>query len=197
MFEPISQSLYEIMMFSVLGFILAAIYEPVRIIRMFVKTGALAAGIQDFLFLSAAGVIVFAYSLEFSVGYFRYFYILGVAFGATVYFLTAGKFINYVMRRFSDAVKRCILRPLRKIMVKIAQKSRLFIVRVYKLTEKRGKDLKNALHIKYNNRVQAKLQARKAAKLRREIQANIKTPENQNEAIKARVVRVFNHPKET
>ncbi|MCL1867029.1 MAG: spore cortex biosynthesis protein YabQ, partial [Oscillospiraceae bacterium] len=88
MFEPISQSLYEIMMFSILGFALATLYEPIRVVRLFVRTNAVAAGIQDFLFLSACGLIVFAYSLEFGTGYFRYFYVLGIAFGAAVYFLT-------------------------------------------------------------------------------------------------------------
>jgi hypothetical protein len=187
MFEPISQSLYEIMMFSILGFFLSLLYEPLRIVRLFVKTGAITAGIQDFLFLAAGGVIVFAYSLEFGAGYFRYFYIIGVVFGAAVYFLTAGKLINYLTRTFANAIKIHILRPLRDLLVKIAQKSRDIIVRIYKVAEKRSKDLKSTVEIKYNSMAERRMEKKREMKNLQERQNE--PQKSAKPAIKARVVR--------
>jgi len=180
MFEPISQSLYELMMFSILGFFLGALYEPLRIVRLFVRTGALITGIGDFLFLAASGLIVFAYSLEFGGGHFRYFYVFGVVFGATLYFLTLGKLINFLTRTFADAIKAYILRPLCKILVKIAQKTKVLAAKFRKNAEKHGKALINTIQIKYNSRTRRI----KEVKINREVQdGGTKT------AVKARVIR--------
>ena len=132
--QPISQHLHEMMMFAILGFFIAALYEPFRISRILIKTGVVATGIQDFLFLAASGLTVFAYSLEFGEGYFRYFYLIGIAFGAAVYFLTVGKLIIFVVRTFAEAIKiaikyiirftnRVLLLPIRNFLVHIAQKA--------------------------------------------------------------------------
>jgi hypothetical protein len=196
-FEPISQGLYELMMFCILGFLSAALYEPLRIVRLFVKTGTLMTGIQDFLFLSACGLIVFAYSLEFGAGYFRYFYVVGVVFGATVYFLTAGRLINFVMRTFANAIKTRILRPIWNLLGKIAQKIRSVIVRSYKNAEKHAKLLKNTTKIKYNSIRLKNKQQKHSKKELRNFQARekkngkqqaAKGVVNARTAIKARVV---------
>jgi len=198
MFEPISQSLYELMMFSILGFFLAVLYEPLRISRLFIKTGAVVVGIQDFLFLSASGLTVFAYSLEFGAGYFRYFYVIGVAFGATVYFLTLGKLISFLMKTFADAIKRALrhvkyrfVLPLFRVIVKFSQKNRDKFVKVYKNVKKCSKDLKNTAQMRYNN---INIERRKKRKAR-EIRAIEKgKQENRNgvqkTAIKARVTKI-------
>jgi len=187
MFEPISQSLYEIMMFSVLGFFLAALYEPLRIARIFVKTSAVWVSVQDLLFLSLCGVTVFAYSLEFGAGYFRFFYIIGLAFGAAVYFLTAGRVIVFVFKRFSDAIKVRIIRPLRKLLVKVAQKIKHIFVRVHKNAEKHSKALKNTAQIKYNSMTVLK-KNRKMSKGDAPIASQRKPNEVQRRVVKATII---------
>jgi hypothetical protein len=198
MFEPISQSLYEIMMFAVLGFILAALYEPLRIIRLFVKTGAVWLGIQDFLFLAACGLAVFAYSLEFGAGHFRYFYVIGIAFGAAVYFLTVGRLIALITRAFAEAIKNAVayavnlihckcIQPLCKIFVRFAQKIKKKIVSFHKFTEKRSTLLKSRVQMKYNDIRSEKLKKRQA-----KMKKLHKAQENQHEIqktppIKARI----------
>jgi multisubunit Na+/H+ antiporter MnhG subunit len=151
MFEPISQSLYEIMMFSMLGFFLAMLYEPFRIIRLFKKHSTAAVAVQDFLFLASCGVIVFSYSLEFGAGIFRYFYIIGVVFGAAVYFLTVGKLINLIVRMFSEAIRVRIIRPTKRFLVKVAQNSKETSIKINEIAKKRSKDLKNTVEIRYND----------------------------------------------
>jgi hypothetical protein len=152
MFEPLSQSLHELMMFAILGFLLAALYEPLRIIRQLVRTGTAVTGVSDFLFLAGCGVIVFAYSLELGAGHFRYFYIIGTAFGGAVYFLTVGRIAAFVTRKLADAFRRYVLRPLRNTVVQIARFVRDKIVILYKILENRGTLLKSHAEMKYNNR---------------------------------------------
>ncbi|MCL1789348.1 MAG: spore cortex biosynthesis protein YabQ [Oscillospiraceae bacterium] len=201
MFEPISQSLYEIMMFAILGFLLASLYEPLRFSRLFIKTGALLAGIEDFIFLSGAGLIVFAYSLEFGEGYFRYFYLIGIAFGAAVYFQTVGRLIFFITKTFANAIKaavkyiarliqRVFILPLWRLLVKFAQKTSSKSAKIHKIVKKIGLGLKNTVRIKYNNNVHFKKQKRKQH-----------TQENQNEvrkntksAIQARVIKNTQKP---
>ncbi|MCL1832091.1 MAG: spore cortex biosynthesis protein YabQ [Oscillospiraceae bacterium] len=168
MFEPVTQSLQETAMFAILGFALAALYEPLRIFRLFFNVGkarkndAVIVGVQDFLFLSLSGLIVFAYSLEFGAGHFRYYYLVGLAFGGVVYFLTLGKLVNTVTRVFADAIrrlvryvlrllKRKVILPLREKIVQIAQKRRAKIAEMYKNAEKRRIDLQNTAHMRYNS----------------------------------------------
>ncbi|MCL1880976.1 MAG: spore cortex biosynthesis protein YabQ [Oscillospiraceae bacterium] len=161
MFEPVTQNLNQMLMFSILGFILGGLYEPLRIGRLFVKTGAVVVGIQDFLFLALSGLIVFAYSLEFGMGHFRFFYLIGIAFGGAVYFLTLGKIINILTKMFSNLIKktiyaitsrikRWILLPLWKCVVKIAQKLRYNFVEINKVTQKRYLLLKSDMQMRYN-----------------------------------------------
>ena len=108
MFEPISASLSLISSFVIIGFSLAACYEIIRIIRLFKKQSDLAVSITDFLFLTAAGLITFAYSMELGSGRFRWFYVAGMLFGAAVYFLTVGRLVSLA----SNFIVRCVKRVL-------------------------------------------------------------------------------------
>ncbi|MCL2072087.1 MAG: spore cortex biosynthesis protein YabQ [Oscillospiraceae bacterium] len=200
MYNPISQNLYELMMFAILGFALGVLYEPLRISRLFIKTGAITAGIQDFLFLSLCGVTVFAYSLEFGEGYFRYYYLIGIAFGAAVYFQTAGRLISFITKTFANAIKaaakyiarstyRILIKPLWNLLIKFAQKLNANFVKINKITKKHSIDLKNAVKIRYNS-TQLKKRKNKGAKSQAVRQVTRKVRENQNETkIKARVIR--------
>ena len=164
MFEPISQNLTQLMMFAILGFALGGLYEPIRINRLFIKTGTAAVAIEDFLFLALCGVIVFAYSLELGSGEFRLFYLAGLGFGGVVYFITLGRVVSLVTRTFANAIKaavrfafsvikRRILLPSRDLLVKLIQKSNTKIITMYKITEKHASLLQNNIKMKYNNKV--------------------------------------------
>jgi spore cortex biosynthesis protein YabQ len=196
MYEPVAvQNLQAVISFAVLGFFLGALYEPLRVIRLFFKHGAVAVGVQDFLFLAASGIIVFAYSLEFGEGYFRYFYLLGLAFGGVVYFLTVGKLINVVMRVFADAIRAAvhavakfmhskIFVPVWTLFTKIAHKIGGIFVGLHKVAEKCRLLLQSSLQMRYNsmrdNREKAKEGKRHAQETARPV----------NTTIKARVTRV-------
>jgi hypothetical protein len=174
MFEPISASLSQLSSFAVLGFFLAVFYEIIRIIRLFKKQSDLFVSVTDFLFLSLAGLITFAYSMELGSGRFRWFYIAGVIFGGTVYFLTIGRavslasnFIVKCIKRAAAFVVKCakvififsmkhILVPLSKIICKFIQFSREKIGYIYVFLRKRAlnsiKHLKSRAKVVYNKR---------------------------------------------
>jgi hypothetical protein len=174
MFEPISASLSQLSSFAVLGFFLAAFYEIIRIIRLFKKQSDLLVGITDFLFLSLAGLITFAYSMELGNGWFRWFYIAGVIFGGTVYFLTVGRLVslasNFIVKLVKRVfrfvvkciimvflfVKKHILIPIWKKLCKISQffKSKIGNSYVFlrKSTLNSINHLKSRVKIVYNKR---------------------------------------------
>jgi hypothetical protein len=199
MFEPATQSLHETAMFAVLGFLHAALYEPMRIARIFFRCHAALVAVGDFLFLAASGLIVFAYSLEFGGGHFRYYYLIGLAFGTVVYFLTVGKLINTLTRTFADAirkavrrtasaVRRKILLPLREKFVQLVQAIAAKAGRLQQIAENRRKDLQNKMKVVYNNKRRA---AGKLLDNRRQIGEN--QDENQQTSgpvIRARVRKV-------
>jgi hypothetical protein len=174
MFEPISRSLSQLSSFAVLGFFLAAFYEIIRIIRLFRRQSDLAVSITDFLFLSAAGLITFAYSMELGSGHFRWFYAAGVVFGGTVYFLTIGRavslashFIVKCIKRVAAFVIKCvkiilsftikfILIPVRGKLCKIIQFLKTKIGNIYVFLRKTALNLinhlKSRVKVVYNKR---------------------------------------------
>ncbi|MCL1823400.1 MAG: spore cortex biosynthesis protein YabQ [Oscillospiraceae bacterium] len=163
MFEPISNSLSQLSYFTVLGFFFGAFYEIIRIIRLFKRQNSLAAGITDFLFLSFAGLITFAYALEFGNGSFRWFYILGVVFGGTVYFLTVGKLISFASELIVRCVKSIFSFIKRRIIIPLIKKVGIFnhflwrkIVKFYGFIRENIinliKHLKNKVKVLYNIR---------------------------------------------
>jgi hypothetical protein len=162
MFSPVSQYLNELMMFFILGFLLAALYEPLRISRHLINTNAVLTGIEDFLFLLFCGVITFAYSLELSSGEFRIFFLFGEFLGAAVYFITLGRVISFISETFSNALKtvikytgnfiyRRMLLPVWKLLVNVTQKINSKTVIIYKIIKKHAILLKNNAKVKYNS----------------------------------------------
>lgn len=167
MFESIPENLMQLAGFCVLGFFIAVFYEPIRIIRMFRRQGAVIAGVQDFLFLTLAGIISFAYSMELGNGSFRFFYIIGEFFGALIYFVTIGKLISMVsdfivrgIKRFVHIIKKYIIFPLLHVCNKIINFSLKKLAIIYSFTTyKAGNSLKGLKHkvkIVYNKKTTLK-----------------------------------------
>ncbi|MCL2018401.1 MAG: spore cortex biosynthesis protein YabQ [Oscillospiraceae bacterium] len=181
MFEPISENLSQLSAFVVVGFFFAALYEIIRIIRLFKRQSDFVVCLTDFLFLSFAGLITFAYSMEFGEGRFRWFYIAGEIFGATVYFMTIGRAVSiasdFIVRsvkrtaaliikytkRLLTAVIKYVLIPLYKIIRIFSQYSWVKISNIYvfltKIVLNLINRLKNKVRIVYNKRTARKVRA--------------------------------------
>ncbi|MCL2109026.1 MAG: spore cortex biosynthesis protein YabQ [Oscillospiraceae bacterium] len=106
MFTPATQSISQLLSFTILGFFTGIFYEIIRIIRLFRRQSDIAVNITDFLFLCVAGVITFAYSMELGNGDFRWFYVVGQLFGAVVYFATVGRLVSLASNFIVKCVKK-------------------------------------------------------------------------------------------
>jgi hypothetical protein len=186
MFEPISRSLSQLASFAVLGFFFGIFYEAVRIIRLFKKQSDLAVSITDFLFLSAAGLVTFAYSMELGNGHFRWFYVAGIVFGGTVYFLTVGRLVslasNLIVRcvkTFLGLARRYVFAPLYKKLCKFIQFLKSKIGNIYVFLRKKALNstnhLKNRIKVVYNKRT---IKTTVAGEKRNVIKGNIRKSGN-------------------
>lgn len=90
-------------------------YEVLRFFRMILRHNIIAVCIEDTLYLSICALISFIIALSVGIGYMRIYYIVFEAMGAACYFLTAGRLLNYVLRRISGAAKRFICTIVKKI----------------------------------------------------------------------------------
>ncbi|MCL2639160.1 MAG: spore cortex biosynthesis protein YabQ [Oscillospiraceae bacterium] len=187
MFVEISESLSQLSSFTVLGFFFGVFYEVIRIIRLFKKQSDLAVSVTDFVFLSLAGLITFAYSMELGNGQFRWFYIAGAGFGGAIYFLTLGRLVslasNFIVRCIKRAAalavkcmkiiflfaKNYIFAPLHKIICKFIQFLKTKIGYIYVFMKKKALNssnhLKSKARIVYNKRTERaalKIKARTA-----------------------------------
>jgi len=178
MFEPVSQNLSQLSAFAVIGFFLAAFYEIIRIIRLFKRQSDFAVGITDFIFLSVAGVVTFAYSMELGGGRFRWFFVFGEVFGAAVYFLTIGRMISLASNFIVKCIKRLlallqnyIIVPIKKKIWQLLHFLMVKVVKVYNFIRFSVKDslnlLKSKVKVLYNRKTARKLKITDEKRLER------------------------------
>jgi len=179
MFEPISKSLSLLSYFALIGFFLGIFYEVIRIIRLFKRQSVLAVGLTDFLFLSAAGLILFAYSMELGSGTFRWYFVFGAMFGAAVYFLTVGRLVSLASGFIVRCVKKFAAFVFKRIIVPIGRKTcdiihvlTTIFGKFYNLLSKHirnsSKHLKSKAKLLYNKNIKRRT-ARKGLSVRQKI----------------------------
>ena len=83
-------------------------YEALRFFRMILRHNTVAVCIEDTLYLSICALASFITALSVGIGYMRIYYIVFEAMGAAIYFLTAGRLLNHILRRVSRGAKRFI-----------------------------------------------------------------------------------------
>ena len=112
----------------VLGASLSALYGVFRLLRCTFSFGKAAVFLLDVIFMLAASVSCFLFSLGFIRGYVRFYVFIGAAIGFVAYRLTAGRLIFSVYSR--------ILGVCRKILNKIFIKTKLFAKKLLKICRK-------------------------------------------------------------
>ena len=166
MFENISSTLQQCACFFAAGLIMGLFYEALRFLRMLLRHNIAAVCIEDTLFLSICAFITFITALAVGIGYMRIYYIVFEAVGAAVYFLTAGRLFNYILRCVSSGVKRLFCSILkktgvffRKAFAPISKKTRLIFSHIAEKVRKMGFyskiHLKKISEIEYNKKVQS------------------------------------------
>lgn len=184
-------------MFTILGAALAALYEPLRVARVILRVPAGVSGVADFLYLCLCGLIAFAYSLEFGVGYFRYYYAVALVFGAAVYFLTLGRLAvgaaKKIAKPLADAIYYKVVVPIGKLIVHIVKKAASKMSDFRQNAENQRLLLQSKAVMVYNNRREVRMQKRKESKSNEKIIASNSAADSktaQRPIIRARVKRV-------
>lgn len=111
----------EILLFlraCLLGAILAACYDVLRVFRLAVKCGTLVVFLQDILYFVLAALATFCFLLAWNDGRVRVYLLSGELVGAVAYFFT----VSRLVMKFFGMVIRGIKRPFEKLFEKIQQK---------------------------------------------------------------------------
>ena len=88
-------------MSTVLGFILMASYDFLRLFRFFVPHGRLWTGIEDFFYWIYAGGAVFMLLYEQNDGSFRFYAVAGVFLGMAAYDRFVSRIFFRCLKKFS------------------------------------------------------------------------------------------------
>ena len=166
MFENISSTLQQCAYFFAAGLIMGLFYEVLRFFRMILRHNIVVVCIEDTLYMSICAFTSFIVALSVGIGYMRIYYIVFEAIGATVYFLTVGRLLNYILRCISGAVKRFVrmvvkktVQGLGRVIIPIGKKiSQVFgyiAENVQKSAFISKMHLKKANEIEYNEKTQS------------------------------------------
>lgn len=101
----------------VLGLVLGALYDLLRVVRMLVRARGISVAVTDVVFFTVCGAITALFALPFNKGDVRAFIIFGEAVGFLSYRLTLGS----VMGKFYSHLARLL---------------RTFLQKIYKISEK-------------------------------------------------------------
>lgn len=106
---------------ALLGFVLGAVYDFFRVIRVFTKSGRVAVFIWDIIYWLICAAATFAFLLIENDGKIRALVIICELCGAALYYYTIGKIVIRKVEAASDRVKRgaraataAVARPIRK-----------------------------------------------------------------------------------
>ena len=91
-----------------LGAAVGCFYDLFRITRIAFVIPAPLVLVEDLLFFLFSSIVLFGFMLENSFGQIRYFILLGVALGWTIYYFTAGSLVIRCSARIIRAVKAAL-----------------------------------------------------------------------------------------
>lgn len=134
-----------------LGFVLGAVYDFIRIVRLFVSSKKIFIFITDIffmLFCAASSYLLFIAVLN---GRIRGYAVVGEIIGAVMYFLSIGSVIYPFFRKIQDRLKK-FFRKLFAPLIYVSRKIKAFAVnsakKSFERTEKLFEELKNSKKLK-------------------------------------------------
>lgn len=138
-----------------LGVVLGCFYDLFRITRIAFVIPALLVLVEDLLFFLFSSIVLFGFMLENSYGQIRYFILLGVALGWTVYYFTAGSLVMKCSARIIQTVRAVLAflwRPFAWVGRKLGEAGRIFEKSVQNTAVRMKTGLKSRLRLMYNKR---------------------------------------------
>lgn len=153
MFETTREVLAQLGNFAIIGFFLGFLYDIFRFIRIVIPHSRFIVNIEDMLFLTFSGFVLFYFSLEIGQGAFRLYYAVSALFGAAVFRFTFGfltAFIASVVKKLLFVIlnfmNRLFLVPIKNFFGKMYQKAKRVFGTMYRKSEKIAE--KARLHLK-------------------------------------------------
>lgn len=132
MYESIPQSLVVFAWFIIAGFVLAILYEPLRIIRQIIYHKTIAYIIEDTVFFAFCAFLTFIFSLEFGVGSVRAYYVFAEIIGAAIYFLTVGNIFKIIYTFVCRIAKKIISKVINVVANNVTKLFRFFVKHIQK-----------------------------------------------------------------
>lgn len=138
-----------------LGAAVGCFYDLFRITRIAFVIPALLVLAEDLLFFLFSSVVLFSFMLENSFGQIRYFILLGVALGWTIYYFTVGSLVIKCSARIIRAVRAALAflwRPFARMGRKAGEAVRKFQKSAQNTLSRAKIGLKSRWALMYNKR---------------------------------------------
>ncbi len=117
-----------------IGMIIMALYDVLRLFRRVVRHKRFLRDFEDFIFWIIGGFIVFSLVYSRSDGNIRWFIIVGVSFGAYIYYISFGCFlVKYIAKYVNKLINNLLKKPFRKSIMSV----RLLFERIAKANGKK------------------------------------------------------------
>ncbi len=108
-------------------------YDILRMLRIAIKSGTVITFVQDIIFWAFTAIATFIYIFAFAGGTVRIIFLLFVAVGWVMYYISLGKLLVWIFSSISKPIKlllckiRClILKPFRPLIVKVYEKQKTY-----------------------------------------------------------------------
>lgn len=92
----------------IFGVLLGVLYDVFRIFRLIFFKNKVAVIFQDILFWTIAGFSTFLFFLATNFGHIRFYMLLGMLIGASIYYLTVGRLIFLLVKGICDTVRKAL-----------------------------------------------------------------------------------------
>jgi spore cortex biosynthesis protein YabQ len=145
----------------IVGFILGAVYDVFRVLRILFKSEKRHVFFQDLFFMAFAAVVTFLLALAVNWGEMRFYILAGEIIGICVYFLTVGevtiriaKLVYKVLYAVMKFIKKWLILPVARLFLRfgrfLSTKFFKFIKYLKKISSNRKKALKPHNKVVYN-----------------------------------------------
>ncbi|MBQ9699555.1 MAG: spore cortex biosynthesis protein YabQ [Lachnospiraceae bacterium] len=116
------------------------LYDILRLIRRIIPHSNIMVNIEDFIFWTMSGVIVFMLIYAENSGTLRWFVVVGIVIGAVVYAKSFGTFlVKYTSRYINIILKYILKKPLNKVKMAVGYFIRKVVLHNAKKLRKKGK----------------------------------------------------------
>lgn len=122
------------------GLLIMVLYDILRLIRRIIPHSNIMVNIEDFIFWTMSGVIVFMLIYAENSGTLRWFVVVGIVIGAVVYAKSFGTFlVKYTSRYINIILKYILKKPLNKVKMAVGYFIRKVVLHNAKKLRKKGK----------------------------------------------------------